>query len=320
MNDTNFFENSLPVGPMSEDWLGYKGLPAHIKDQWIKDGLCIIRNAYNEKQIEKYNSTVKAVRDKVEDGRDRFGLGERIGQLHQLHPELLELSFNQEILHFLKWILNDDPIVLGSLNFDKGTQQASHVDAIFFYPEPSYSMCGCWVALEDIDTQAGPLFYIPGSHKWQFNYSDDLLKLQPNLKEKRDFARSSDCKQEERSLICAELGNAWCKEFDKIEIAKSTQRVTPILKAGDAVIWHSLLAHGGGNVLNEALSRKSVVFHYIGKRARLFTFEQFMLYSRTELNNQIHQKAKLNSFQGLEYMSYDYFVTYTNNVPTVHTL
>jgi hypothetical protein len=27
-------------------------------------------------------------------------------------------------------------------------------------------MCGVWLALEDIPAQAGPVFYLPGSHRW----------------------------------------------------------------------------------------------------------------------------------------------------------
>lgn len=27
-------------------------------------------------------------------------------------------------------------------------------------------MCGVWLAMEDIAEEAGPVFYVPGSHKW----------------------------------------------------------------------------------------------------------------------------------------------------------
>jgi ectoine hydroxylase-related dioxygenase (phytanoyl-CoA dioxygenase family) len=92
------------------------------------------------------------------------------------------------------------------------------------------------------------------------------------------------------------------------------------LKAGDVVFWHSLLAHGGSRRINPALSRKSAVFHFIGRNTKLYTFEQFMLFDRAALEFQDPQPMDLGSYKGLiEYMRYNHFVTHTPH-PVINPL
>jgi ectoine hydroxylase-related dioxygenase (phytanoyl-CoA dioxygenase family) len=224
------------------------------------------------------------------------------------------------VLSFLKWAFNDDPVVFGSLNFERGTQQDAHIDAIFFWPEPSYSMCGCWVALEDIHPDSGPLFYVPASHTWPFFRSQDIAERRPDLAARRAAARDPATPAEERAAVVRELGAAWTEEFRKLEYRNQSKRPLISLKAGDIVFWHSLLAHGGSPRLDPKLSRKSVVFHYIGKRTRLFTNEQFMLYDEPEILQLDHQPMDLRRFKNIEYMRYPHFVTHTPAGQTVHPL
>ena len=40
--------------------------------------------------------------------------------------------------------------------------------------EPPGFLVGMWVALEDIDEGAGPVFYVPGSHRLPYVMSEDL--------------------------------------------------------------------------------------------------------------------------------------------------
>lgn len=300
------------VGPMSDKWRLDKSVPDELKQQWIENGYSVIKGAYSIEQIEKYNSIVSLARKKIDDGKDEYGYGDRVGQLHQKYPDLLEMATDSRVVKFLKWAFYDDPVVFGSLNFDRGTQQEAHIDAIFFWPEPSYSMCGCWVALEDINSDAGPLFYLPGSHTWPFIHSENVISNNSQLIEKRNKARSANCSPSERAQIVAELGQVWTQSFVSLELEKNVKREPLNLKAGDVVFWHSLLAHGGMPRLNPALSRKSVVFHYIGKKTKLFTFDQFMLFDQSELYNLDPQPMRLKKYKDVEYMRYDHIVSYSN--------
>ncbi|MBU6143332.1 MAG: hypothetical protein KGP33_05140 [Betaproteobacteria bacterium] len=92
------------------------------------------------------------------------------------------------------------------------------------------------------------------------------------------------------------------------------------LKAGDVVFWHSVLAHGGSPRADRALTRKSAVFHFIGRNTKLYTFEQFMIYDREDLTNQTPQPMNLVNYKDLiEYMRYEHFVTHTPH-PVINPL
>ncbi|MDE3750354.1 phytanoyl-CoA dioxygenase family protein [Methylobacterium radiotolerans] len=310
----------LPIGAMTEQWYGDNKVAKDLKDQWIENGFSILRGAYSAEEIKAYNDIVARVRTEVEDGKNEYGHGDRIGQLHQKEPDLLNLAVHPEVLGFLQWAFNDEPVLFGSLNFERGTQQDAHIDAIFFWPEPTYSMAGCWIALEDIHIDAGPLFYVPNSHKWPFYTSEHVVNGRPELAERRLEARAEGFPEDQKGKLVSDLGVAWTEDLRHLEKVNQTERKPISLKAGDVVFWHSLLAHGGSPVANPALSRRSVVFHYIGKNTKLYTFDQFMLHDRADLPNLQEQPKNLKSFNGkLEYMSYPYFVTYANG-QQVHPL
>ncbi|NVO14886.1 MAG: phytanoyl-CoA dioxygenase family protein [Rhodoplanes sp.] len=310
---------ALPLGPMTAQWSGDDTVSPELKDQWIKNGFLVLEGAYSSEEIARYNAIVAKVRREVDDGKDDHGYGDRIGMLHQKEPELLRLAANAEVLSFLRWAFNDDPVLFGSLNFERGTTQDAHIDAIFFWPEPSYSMAGCWIALEDIHPDSGPLFYVPESHTWPFYRSDDVVASRPDLAAKRAAARQADYPPDQRAQLVSELGLAWTQDFRALEGIYETERLPITLKAGDVVFWHSLLAHGGSPRINPALSRRSVVFHYIGKKTKLFTYEQFMLFDRVEMLDQAPQPMNLADFEGkAEYMKYPHFVTYANGEQKTH--
>ena len=311
----------LPVGPMTTSWLESNLTSEVNKKQWLDEGYVVFRGAFSENQINEYNNIVALARTGVDDGKDEFSFGDRIGQLHQKYPELMEIAANRDLLMFLKWALDDEPVLFGSLNFDKGSQQEAHIDAIFFWPEPSYSMAGCWIALEDVNQDAGPLFYLPKSHKWPFLFSENLASYKKEFGDLRNEAGLLSEGDPRRAEIVQKLGSEWIRKLNELAANFETEPVTLDLKAGDIVFWHSLLAHGGSKTLNPALSRKSVVFHYIGSKTDLYTYEQFMLYERSELSSLGAQpKAGAVFSDRLNYMKYDYYVTYVNGEQLIHKL
>jgi ectoine hydroxylase-related dioxygenase (phytanoyl-CoA dioxygenase family) len=293
--------------------------PKHQRDAWTRDGFVVLPQVFSPGQLAAYRTVVDQVRTEVDDGKDEHGLGDRIGQLHQRHPELLDLAAAPQVLRFLTWAFGDDPVLFGSLNFERGSQQADHIDAIFFWPEPSYAMAGVWVALEDVDPDAGPLFYVPRSHTWPFLRSQDVVATRPELAARR--AAAANLTDADRGALSWELYNAWLEDFLTMKARrKGESRPLPI-KSGDVVIWHSLLAHGGSARKDPSLSRNSVVFHYIGRRTKLYTFEQFMLLDDSAVADALPQPMSLVDLDGrLSYMRYDYFVTHSDGKQVVHPL
>jgi ectoine hydroxylase-related dioxygenase (phytanoyl-CoA dioxygenase family) len=310
---------TYPVGPCRSDWVSDSSVPDALREGWIRDGFVVMPRIFNESQIKSYSATVSRARSVIDDGTDACGFGDRVGQLHQQYPELLELASDERILTFLNWALGDTAILFGSLNFEKGTQQEAHIDAIFFWPEPSYSMAGVWIALEDIAEDAGPLFYLPGSHKWPFLRSEDVVWKRPDLASRRDQHRNAS--QPERDALVQELGEAWTRDFLVLKEELEVPNIPLHIKAGDVVVWHSLLAHGGSERLSQTRSRRSVVFHYISRSTQLYTFEQFMLHDAESLRREAPQPLNLISYnQRLDYMRYDHIVSYSNGNQLLHAV
>jgi hypothetical protein len=302
------------IAPADGEAAGHNLVAAPLRKQWLDNGFVTLPGVFSPEEVAAYNAVVNHARTTVDDGKDAHGFGDRIGQLHQAYPALLELPAKSSVTDFLTWAFGEPPVLFGSLNFERGTQQEAHIDAIFFWPEPAYAMAGVWVALEDVDPEAGPLFYISGSHKWPFFHSDDVVSTRPDLATAWHHARAHG----ESDDIVGKMGVAWTADFLTAERERQAPRILPPLKAGDVVVWHSLLAHGGSPRNNAALSRKSAVFHFFGGTAKLYTFSQFMLNGRDELPILPPTVLPRAQYGSLEYMKFPSFTTYSNGVEIHH--
>jgi hypothetical protein len=106
-----------------------------------------------------------------------------------------------------------------------------------------------------------------------------------------------------KSALVSELGRAWTEDFQSLERQRKTDSEPLSIRAGDVVFWHSLLAHGGSLRINPKLSRHSVVFHFIGRNTKLYTFKQFMLYDRDRFFRSLHKRVICTAgrIRGLHY-------------------
>lgn len=290
-----------------------------LLSKFQRDGLVVLPALFSEDKLDSHCNTVAEIREKY-DVKDQNGFGDRIGQLHQKDPELMDLICNPVLQNFLSLALEDDPLLFGSLNFEKGTQQNLHVDAIFFWPEPSHSMCGVWIALEDVDMDNGPLMYVPGSHKWEMIRGEDVVSDNPIYFDKRSKARAGELPQDEKNRLVPEMGKLWTEKFLKLMDEKKSLPITVPLKKGDVVVWHSLLAHGGSVINDKYRSRKSVVYHFLGKKSLLFSFDNFMLLNNNEFTENNSEKTTTAVYKNINYIRYPYFVTYNNGKQEIHHL
>jgi hypothetical protein len=145
----------------------------------------------------------------------------------------------EPILDMLRWLYRREPIPFQTLNFEKGTEQHTHSDAIHFHSLPERFLCGAWVALEDIDASNGPLFYYPGSHRLPF-YDLHDLGIDVGVAGYRDYARFAQRLMDAHGLKREELH----------------------VPRGHGLIWAANLFHGGSTVLDKTRSRYSQVTHY----------------------------------------------------------
>ena len=107
-------------------------------------------------------------------------------------------------------------------------------------------MTGVWVAFEDCDESNGTLRVVKGSHKWkEFDYN--TIKIpHPDLRDEGEKKSYRDYDQFVRRLV----------------VAKKAEQQALNVKKGQAVFWASNLLHGGMQVVDDKISRKSQAIHY----------------------------------------------------------
>ncbi len=156
-------------------------------------------------------------------------------QLHDLHLGSAVVNraiLSRQLVAILSSLLDGHPIIIRSLALTSASQQPSVPDKLLVS-----SLC-----LEDVRPGAGPLFFYPGSHTIPpFKFS------------------SSDPRTVEAEM------NA-CRAYLENEVATRSLWKTAFMGvAGDTLLLHPQLLHGGLPVRNPALTCKSMLTQY-GRR------------------------------------------------------
>ncbi|GAB3706246.1 hypothetical protein GCM10027592_39530 [Spirosoma flavus] len=152
-----------------------------------------------------------------------------------------KIMLHKNIVTFLQAVFNDKVIAMQSLLFKYGSQQATHQDFAYVVSEIPSHLAAAWIALEDVHIDSGPLFYYPGSHTvGKFNFGNGIFFNNKSTLNPNDFAKYLD-------EACQKAG---------------LEKKTLLIKKGDVLLWHAALAHGGDEIRDPALTRKSYVCHY----------------------------------------------------------
>jgi hypothetical protein len=167
----------------------------------------------------------------------------RLQDAWRFDEDVKAIAVNEAILQLLSRLYGRKAFPFQTLNFPVGTQQAAHTDAVHFSSVPERFMCGVWLAMEDIGPDAGPLFYIPGSHRWPV--MSNLLIGREGWGTTLNSAQNPFAKAW-RSMIAATGAG------EEVFLARKRQ----------ALIWCANLLHGGSAVHDPGLTRWSQVTHY----------------------------------------------------------
>lgn len=170
--------------------------------------------------------------------------------LHMFSAAIRDLIFAPAIMRFLGQIFEARPLASQTLGFLRGSAQPAHQDSAYVVYSIARQFAASWIALEDVSAEAGELFYYPGSHKFtDYLYAGQHKSVSEAMRNGMTLPEAQEAvRQHEASL--PERANA-------LGLAKQTF----LAKAGDVLIWHADLAHGGQPV-SKTVTRKSVVTHY----------------------------------------------------------
>lgn len=222
--------------PFLEEALTASGLPpakAELVRRFARDGYLIF-----DLDVDDIDEVATRI---AEDLRPLYVNAEhrRVQDAWTFHADVKRLAILPQVLDLLRLLYRREPIPFQTLNFEVGTEQKAHSDIVHFYSVPARYMCGCWVALEDIDADNGPLFYYPTS-----NRLPDYHLLEIGLPGIHD-------------------AYPYYEEFvEKLVEAKALRRLEVNVRRGQALLWAANLLHGGSPIRDRSRTRQSQVTHY----------------------------------------------------------
>ncbi|HQS11379.1 MAG TPA: phytanoyl-CoA dioxygenase family protein [Xanthobacteraceae bacterium] len=171
----------------------------------------------------------------------------RIQDAWKSDPRVREIATNSAVLDMISAIYAREAFAFQTLNFAVGTQQEAHSDHAHFNSIPDRFMCGVWLAFEDVDSENGPLFYYPGSHRWP-SYQNEHLgvsyrQINGHFPEYRRYVRL----------------------WNELAAEQGIQREIFRARKGQALLWSSNILHGGSAQVDPSRTRWSQVTHYFFK-------------------------------------------------------
>lgn len=239
----------------------------NYKEQFTGDGFCILRQFFSEKDIDEVLNAIELVFqqrplhitvDDMDTGeRTVLGLVSDVQaerkrmKVNDLYLDVLEvrrIGLSERLTPILKDLLEQTPVLINSLYFEKGSAQPAHVDSLFMTPSTAGHLIAIWVALEDAHEDAGQLEYLIGSHRIeQMKFSNGSYHYVP----------------EEMPI--------WRSYMNEAVAKAGLKKARFSAKKGDVLFWHAHLLHGGGAITDPKRTRKSLVFHYHSQHDTEFT-------------------------------------------------
>jgi phytanoyl-CoA hydroxylase len=165
----------------------------------------------------------------------------RFCDLHNNSIAGKRMGLNPQIISFLTHVFRDKVVMMQSLTFWRSSEQWVHQDYAYVVAAIPSHLAACWIALEDVHPDSGPLVYYPGSHRIpKFDFGNGIFLTPESKFHEAEFLAHIQ---------------AQCK-------ALGLQEVAFLPKKGDMFVWHAALAHGGTPIRDRNRTRKSFVCHY----------------------------------------------------------
>jgi len=149
------------------------------KNQLLSQGYCVIRNLFNDKEVDEYKSIIRNVHGKIND----------IGGLHN-YREYWDLIVNERLLKIIRYLLGPDIYYLYNSNSSIDNKNEMEDDAwhrdnacrIFgtgpdWDPNEPYKVLRAGIYLSSFNDTGSGLNVIPRSHKKKYTLSGILRLL-----------------------------------------------------------------------------------------------------------------------------------------------
>lgn len=236
-----------------------------------EEGFAHIRGGFRPGVVESVLRGVKESlrRNSAVLGRhvDSDGHYPRIINWHLIHKPLLRLfAENPVALAVQDRFFNARSALYTSLYYERGSAQSVHRDTPYFCTRPEYRYLGVWVALEDANEWNGCLQVIRKGHlipeldrpALALKYFETLDEIPPGSPAGRDVL--------------------WDEYQARVIQSCSDNGLLPEpleAQAGDVIIWHPQLPHGGTHIKDLSRTRHSFVMHVTPEKTPVYQQDVF---------------------------------------------
>lgn len=211
-------------------------------EAWPENGYLVAEGLFERERVEAVNADIDRLTG--EGGLRPHHRAPRFMNAHEKSPAAAALVSDPRLNELIELILGRRGRLFQTISFIRGSEQGAHSDAFHMMTEPPGFLVGIWIALEDIETDSGPVFYIPGSHGMPYVMSEDL-DLPPSP-----------------PLLTPDKSKAYVRRMREVTAAAGREPEPFTAKAGDVLIWHHNLLHGGSAIEREESTRRSLVAHF----------------------------------------------------------
>jgi phytanoyl-CoA hydroxylase len=230
--------------------------PADIKT-YVRDLLCtgfaIIPRSLPDRICDDVRNGFIDLAARNEDifgqNRDEHGHYPRIVNLHTVYAPLFDLfRYNKIALAVQDYLFEAETVLYTSLFYERGSAQSIHRDSPVFTTRPEYRYFGVWVALEDADTENGPLMGVKGGHL--------LPELDREVLAREIYPEPNSIPPTDNDLWVRYQSAVW-RQCQDARLAAELL----CAKKGDTIIWHPQAPHGGSEIRDLRRTRYSLVMH-----------------------------------------------------------
>jgi phytanoyl-CoA hydroxylase len=196
----------------------YKADILHSKSKFFRQN----ENKYNQNRVTSHGFVEQSFLDP-----------HNYKRFPEFRSALMDLYFSSEMRVSLSRLTGaNEHNLMQSMFFDANAATPPHQDWWYLDTVPLGNLLGAWIALEDIEEEAGRFFVLPGSQ---------ILKLH-----REGMAHSE-----------------WMRLVADYVAAHPQDVYAPDLKKGDVLFWNSRTVHGSHATIDPRYSRKSLTAHFM---------------------------------------------------------
>ncbi len=188
-------------------------------------------------------------------GRPRTDLASQVMDRYRDLACLRAIVVHEPLLTWCDLFLGARALPYQTLSLPESSQQSAHSDEILMSSEPRGAMLAAWVALEDVQPDAGPLMVWPRSHRWEYLSAANI-------------GVAANATEQERSRL---FDTNYYASMRALVERRDAQGEPKLLKRGDVLFWHQALVHGARLVERAGATRNSLVIHYYAEGARHYS-------------------------------------------------